>query len=275
MASVPTGPAARVRVGRGDVVPPDVRSGQADLIEHFLGELSELVPESVTDLTTRPFDFAAEHQFTRGEESARIFLSCLADAWVERWRVSAHWAKGIALHNLTEAAELKLNGHPPQERLTCPGWRDPYSRWLLDGGPADRPYEARLPVEYDIKVEIRTSPVSKPWDEVARDAREEFERQLHQARLRYNVVAKLGIAAFDLVSSVTKTTRHLRWLVRYQVQGASYGEIGRTDGPEHLDAQTVKDGVQSAARLLSLRLRPPDRGGRPRKLGENQASGQN
>jgi hypothetical protein len=83
--------------------------------------------------------------------------------------------------------------------------------------------------------------------------------------------------------------RHLEWLARYQCGNESHARIARhplllpeitSRYPDRAEAvrdavgaaypfhrTTVRDGIHEAARLVGLKVRPPARGGRPRKSG--------
>jgi hypothetical protein len=56
-------------------------------------------------------------------------------------------------------------------------------------------------------------------------------------------------------------SRHMRWLVRYQVRGESINAIADTDG---VNRRSVGEGIQGAAKLLRLDLRAPSVGGAPK-----------
>lgn len=268
MESVPEPSPDRVRIGRGDVVPLAVGAGQAEAIDTFLKELSRLVPECVEDLTTRPIKELASLSFEIRPTAMSPILSLIALRWTKRWHVTAPWAERAALHNLTEALKQASEGLPPLARLEYPTEiRHGILSWLADGGPLFERLRTALAVERDIIVSIRTSPVTEQWQDVEDRARADFERQLTDARSRFEAASQVGKQQYRLSASFTRTTEHFRWLVRYQNMNQSYRDISRL---EFRGRKTVKDGVQEAAKLLELGLRAPDPPGRPPKLGRNR-----
>lgn len=88
-----------------------------------------------------------------------------------------------------------------------------------------------------------------------------------QAELRRQVQAYLDQTEHAMrMAGARRTSResrhHLEWLVRYQVRRESSVRIAKEVG---VDRKTVEAGVRKAAALIGLRLRPPRKGGRPRK----------
>ena len=57
-------------------------------------------------------------------------------------------------------------------------------------------------------------------------------------------------------------SEHCEWLARYQVDRESFREIADSVGVQR---QSITEAIKEVALLLNLRLRPPTRGGRPKK----------
>jgi hypothetical protein len=93
--------------------------------------------------------------------------------------------------------------------------------------------------------------------------RESLTDFLERARCHWDARAACASKrGFTATSPRPSLLQHADWLARYQVCGESYRAIART---ARRDIQAVREAVSKTAALVSIRLRRPDKGGRPKR----------
>ena len=149
------------------------------------------------------------------------------------------------------------------ERLSAEGsaW-DEHQR-LRDLFPTvERLLGVKAPARWELPSEASTldSDPLRPVEALPTvETRAEF---LKRAREHWAAREALAIRWGLPASQIKTNPDHFGWLVNYQLLGRSFSEIARNVGRT---LPPVKRAISDTARLLGLRLREPDRAGRPKR----------
>ena len=160
--------------------------------------------------------------------------------WLVTWRLTeAPW-----IANWADAARGVLDRMQDLGTDSVPYHGEPYLDPLADDFPRS-----------ELTAAIAANPLEEDRATFLRRADEHW-----QAR-----VALLESLGYERTNT-KPTLDHVRWLIRYQVKGESFGAIARDGSDESADrTKTVTDAIKNLAHLIELPLRRPSRGGRPRK----------
>lgn len=240
-------------------------------------ELWPLLRDAVESLFRRVSDLPAVFGVSEISDAADRSFSLAALPYAFNWFNDARKAKRPEVAQLIEALAAWQQRHNLTESWveetairTLVGW----ALWppSADGGEwhcfrpafpgASHGTELRLAVEiaWDPVTEPRTDARQRLLDELSALCREQVESFLDSVE---DAVRERGL---EDVPHHPQGQRHLRWLVRYQVDGEGFTEIAGEDlpaDPKGSGRKTVASGVRQAAKLVGLTLRAPARGGRP------------
>ena len=173
-------------------------------------------------------------------EALQKLLQIADDQDVDPQKV-AHWAKSL---NLSD--QWILDGALELVRV----WQTTRSS---RPDPLSRP-EDKLPkgiVWSEPVAPLLSWPAPRPWDplhEIATDYQAYLKRYVLDIRQR---ATQLGLEP----SPVKRNIEHVRWLVRHQVLGESYGQIASDTPDVAVDINTIGEAIQTTANVIGLRLR--------------------
>lgn len=177
--------------------------------------------------------------------------------FVALWREMSHWSQ---LHCLTanwclSRAFTMLVAWYEQE--TDPSWEGPDDEdiWTYLGEEYPRPRKTAVPIKVSF---VPWHPYEETRAAAARRIQSDLQRQV-EAHLDHTT-HELYAAGSRRIAS--QSWHHIEWLFRYQIQGESSTRVA---AEARVERKTVEAGVRKAAALLGLCLRPPKKGGRPRK----------
>jgi hypothetical protein len=157
-----------------------------------------------------------------------------------------------------------------KSRLLCSGitwWViNTWQQWQDDSHlRTSRSWEFKFPpVRYDWNAATTAEPTVGPIAAIP-----EFETRvqfLRRAQAHYDARVKMVKTRHPAVGATRirakRAQRHFEWLVRFQINGETFGSIARRS---RTDVRSVSGAVREIANLIALELHATRRGGRPRK----------
>ena len=103
------------------------------------------------------------------------------------------------------------------------------------------------------------SPASQRWEDFESRTSEDFQHYLEEYRERLSgLMKKRGY----IPAPEKRKHEHFEWLVLYHLVGKSCGQIAseRCNTSESVGESTIQSGVNDAARLVGMKVRPGRRG---------------
>jgi hypothetical protein len=218
-------------LGRDDVNPSDVmeRSDEMQLRSIAAGMVLKAIrrysPQTLIDLRDNVDD-------STGDPTNLM-------AWAARWRLASAWVYYWAANQRDFWAANGNDAESLEIVFAIPHSVFRFERWKTVDEPDD------------------LAPIAaQPTDESLTEFLAKAERHF-KARVRY--LEDLG---YRRAQSKPRLQEHSEWFVRYQVLQHSFATVSKTVGQHSV---TVRDAVREFASLVDLGLRPPTKGGRPRK----------
>ena len=204
-------------------------------LETEFQNLKQRFPEPIDALT----DWATSFQIS-GRPVIQLVIESLAD-----WKY--HELKGFTVNSGKWGVRVEYLADPERDSKE-------WDLRILLGGSVD---SLDAPVGFEFRLKRPWDPFQERWSQAEARIKQEFEAELAEYRQR---VEELAERRGSKAPRKRTPAEHFRWLVQYQIDGLSYAKIAEEHGKRRT---TVSEGVQSAAALIELSLRPPKRGRPP------------
>ena len=255
----PQAGAPRRRLAPGSYEPADLWMSQPRARALFFAAVRRVVPRVYDDLAGEPFELFRSCGFSNAAElwslpeSAAPALWAGLRRWGKRWNLADGWVLETVLTFLDDWLAFPehhaTRTHP--EVPSSEGDWTPFWRSMLEPDPLP-------PDDRRVSFDAEWDPILTTRAEAERELRGAFEDYL---RRRLDEIETLAESRGLVPTAEKRRPEHFEWLVYYQVELWSQGEIAEQYG---VDRTTVRDALKHAADLLGLTLRPRGRPGRPR-----------